>query len=77
MNCVVPGPVDTPILGQVADDVAAAKDYLVRMTPLARMGTPEEVAWWIVQLTEPEASWITGAVLHVDGGRSLGPPVAC
>ncbi len=77
VNCVVPGPVDTPILGQVADDVAAAKDYLVRMTPLARMGTPEEVAWWIVQLTEPEASWITGAVLHVDGGRSLGPPVAC
>ncbi len=77
VNCVVPGPVDTPILGQVADDVAAAKDYLVRMTPLARMGTPEEVAWWIVQLTEPEASWVTGAVLHVDGGRSLGPPVAC
>ena len=40
VNCVVPGPVDTPILGQVADDVAAAKDYLVRMTPLARMGHP-------------------------------------
>ncbi len=74
VNCVVPGPVDTPILHQVADDVEAAKAHLARMTPLGRMGTPEEVAWWVVQLTEPEASWVTGAVLHVDGGRALGPP---
>jgi NAD(P)-dependent dehydrogenase (short-subunit alcohol dehydrogenase family) len=74
VNCVVPGPVDTPILDQIADDVDAAKAHLVRMTPLGRMGTPDEVASWIVQLTEPEASWVTGAVLHVDGGRTLGPP---
>jgi NAD(P)-dependent dehydrogenase (short-subunit alcohol dehydrogenase family) len=74
VNCVVPGPVDTPILHQLADDVEAAKAHLVRMTPLGRMGTPDEVARWIVQLTEPEASWVTGAVLHVDGGRTLGPP---
>jgi NAD(P)-dependent dehydrogenase (short-subunit alcohol dehydrogenase family) len=74
VNCVVPGPVDTPILDQIADDVDAARAHLVRMTPLGRMGTPDEVASWIVQLTEPEASWVTGAVLHVDGGRTLGPP---
>jgi NAD(P)-dependent dehydrogenase (short-subunit alcohol dehydrogenase family) len=73
VNCVVPGPVDTPILSQVADDVQAAKEHLVRMTPLGRLGTPEDVASWIVQLSEPAASWLTGAVLHVDGGRSLGP----
>lgn len=74
VNCVVPGPVDTPILSQITDDIEAAKAYLVRMTPLGRMGTPEEVAWWIVALTEPEASWVTGAVFHIDGGRTLGPP---
>jgi NAD(P)-dependent dehydrogenase (short-subunit alcohol dehydrogenase family) len=74
VNCVVPGPVDTPILRQITDDVDAEKAHLVRMTPLGRMGTPDEVAWWIVQLTEPEASWVTGAVLHVDGGRTLRPP---
>jgi NAD(P)-dependent dehydrogenase (short-subunit alcohol dehydrogenase family) len=74
VNCVVPGPVDTPILHQLADDVEAAKAHLARMTPVGRMGTPDEVARWIVQLTEPEASWVTGAVLHVDGGRTLGPP---
>jgi meso-butanediol dehydrogenase / (S,S)-butanediol dehydrogenase / diacetyl reductase len=74
VNCVVPGPVDTPILRQIADDVEAAKAHLVRMTPLGRMGTPDEVAWWIVQLTELQASWVTGAVLHVDGGRTLSPP---
>jgi NAD(P)-dependent dehydrogenase (short-subunit alcohol dehydrogenase family) len=74
VNCVVPGPVDTPILSQITDDVEATKAYLVRMTPLGRIGAPEEVAWWIVALTEPEASWVTGAVLHIDGGRTLGPP---
>ncbi len=74
VNCVVPGPVDTPILGQVVDDLDAARAYLTRMTPLGRLGTPEEVAWWAVALTEREAAWVTGAVVHVDGGRSLGPP---
>jgi len=39
--------------------------------PLGRRGNPEEVASWIVKLAEPEAGWITGQVISVDGGLGI------
>jgi NAD(P)-dependent dehydrogenase (short-subunit alcohol dehydrogenase family) len=44
------------------------RDWQVAHTPLARIGRPEEVAWAITRLASPRASFITGAVLAVDGG---------
>jgi len=71
VNAVAPGPVDTPIHRTWADDLEAAYRQLTYEVPLGRMGTAEEVAWWIVQLAEANGSWVTGEVIHVDGGQTL------
>ena len=73
VNAIRPGPTDTPIHRAVSDPEARL-EWLGTQTPLGRVGRPEEIAWWIAALVEPEAEWITGAVIAVDGGRVLGPP---
>jgi NAD(P)-dependent dehydrogenase (short-subunit alcohol dehydrogenase family) len=74
VNCVAPGPVDTPIHATYSDDLAETYAYLSRRIPLNRMGTPEDVAVWIWSFCDPETSWATGNVVHVDGGQVLGLP---
>lgn len=64
VNCVAPGWVATA--SQTADEAHAA-----RHTPLARAGTPQEMAAAIAFLAMPGASYITGALLVVDGGNCL------
>jgi NAD(P)-dependent dehydrogenase (short-subunit alcohol dehydrogenase family) len=71
--CVRPGPVNTPIHRAVPDPAARLAE-LGRLVPLGRVGEPEEVAWWIAQLVDERAEWVTGTVVSVDGGRVLGPP---
>jgi len=73
VNAIRPGPTDTPI-HQAVPDPKARLDLLGRLTPLGRVGKPEEIAWWIAALIDPHAEWVTGAVIPVDGGRVLGPP---
>ena len=73
VNAIRPGPTETPIHLAVPDPEARLAQ-LGRLTPLGRVGRPEEIAWWIAALIEPEAEWVTGAVIAVDGGRVLGPP---
>ena len=68
---VAPGAIDTPIgahQGLTPERLAAVRNWQLAHTPLARIGRPEEVAWAIVQLAAPAASFITGVVLPVDGG---------
>ncbi|MEV0787164.1 SDR family oxidoreductase [Streptomyces sp. NPDC050423] len=67
---VAPGPVETPILENNAlDDRAVTTIHrLHELLPLARLGSAEEVAWWIVNFAEPLAAYTTGAILPVDGG---------
>lgn len=75
VNCVRPGPVDTPIhRGATAGDPEERLRALGRLVPLGRVGQPEEIARWIAHLVDPDAEWVTGAVVPVDGGRVLGPP---
>ena len=49
------------------------RDFIAHEFPAARLGRPEEVAYAVVMLASPKASWITGACLPVDGaqGRSI------
>jgi NAD(P)-dependent dehydrogenase (short-subunit alcohol dehydrogenase family) len=72
VNALAPGPVDTPIhLSWAGDDLAGAYERMKRELPLGRMGTAEELGKWIVWMASPETSWVTGAVIPVDGGQVL------
>ena len=69
-NVVSPGLVDTPMTQAMPEDVLAK---LVDKVPAARIGTPLDVANAVVFLGSEEASYITGQVITVCGGRSLAP----
>ena len=73
VNCIRPGPVDTPIHRAAVADPEARLRELGQLVPLGRVGQPEEIALWIGHLVEPESRWVTGAVFVIDGGRVLGP----
>lgn len=65
VNCIAPGVIDTDMNAALSDeDMAALKDE----TPLMRTGTPREVAAAALFLAGDDASFITGAVLNVNGG---------
>ncbi len=74
VNAVAPGPTQTPILersGLPADAIEASNAAMRAKMPLGELGQPEDVARWIVALAENPA-WLTGQVLSVDGGLSVG-----
>jgi len=71
VNALCPGIIDTPMLRQFADampDPAAAWAAYSTAQPLGRLGTPEECAEAALWLVSPEASFVTGVALPVDGG---------
>lgn len=69
VNCVCPGPIITGMTASISDE---HKDiYAKRRTALRRYGEPEEVAQITLSLCLPAASYITGAVIPVDGGLTI------
>jgi len=74
VNAVSPGPIETPMmtkLGMPADKLDDFKVSFAARIPTGRFGTPEEIANAVAFLGSAEASYITGANLVVDGGRSI------
>ncbi|PPK62217.1 SDR family oxidoreductase [Actinokineospora auranticolor] len=68
---VAPGAVETPIAdhqGLTQEQRREVRAWQIAHTPLGRVAAPEEVAWAITRLASPEASFVTGVVLPVDGG---------
>ncbi len=68
VNVVAPGYVDTEMTEALSDD---ARDAMLNAVPLGRPATTEDVAEAVLFLASPAASYITGHVLHVDGGLAM------
>jgi 3-oxoacyl-[acyl-carrier protein] reductase len=72
VNAICPGPGDTPMLAVfVGGDSEAHRAPFLSSIPLGRLCSPEDVANAMVFLASDEASFITGAVIEVDGGRCI------
>ena len=71
VNVVSPGPIATPIFGRTGLPQATVDEFIAGIktaVPMKRLGTPEEVGNAVLFLASPEASYITGVDLNVDGG---------
>jgi 3-oxoacyl-[acyl-carrier protein] reductase len=68
INIVSPGFVETAM---TTDQVAGRGEKLLAAIPVGRMGQPKDVAAAVVYLASDEASWVTGATLHVNGGMVM------
>ena len=75
INCVCPGNVDTDMIQQASVASGDAKGYLERAnarSPMKRMASPQEVATAILYLASPEAAFVNGSILSIDGGGVCG-----
>lgn len=69
VNAIAPGLIDTPILDQLSDD---RREALRGLQPTGRLGTPADIAAAVSYLADPRTGFITGHIMIVDGGKSLG-----
>jgi 3-oxoacyl-[acyl-carrier protein] reductase len=69
VNCIAPGFIDTDMTKSLGEQQTAA---LLQQIPLGRLGVPEDVAAAVVFLASPQAAYITGTTLHVNGGMYMG-----
>lgn len=69
VNCVCPGPIHTGMTAPIPDD--AKTKFARRRVPMRRYADPEEVAQITLSLVLPAASFITGAIIPVDGGLTV------
>lgn len=69
VNAVAPGYIDTRMTATLSEKV---KEALLAQIPLGRMGLPEDVAGAVAFLASPEASYVTGQIIHVNGGMYMG-----
>jgi 3-oxoacyl-[acyl-carrier protein] reductase len=68
VNCVAPGFIDTDMTKALSAEQHAA---LLTQIPLARLGAPEDIAHAVAYLAGPQASYVTGTTLHVNGGMYM------
>lgn len=68
---VAPGVTETSMLLSNLTPEQYEEKRKNRRIPLGRLAQPQEVAWWIVTATRPEASYVTGSEIRVDGGASI------
>ncbi|KPP87222.1 MAG: 3-oxoacyl-[acyl-carrier-protein] reductase [Rhodobacteraceae bacterium HLUCCA08] len=68
VNCVAPGFIATAMTDKLTEE---QKERINAQIPAARMGSPDEIAAAVLYLASPEAAYVTGATLHVNGGMAM------
>lgn len=68
VNCVAPGFIETSMTDALTDD---QKARILGKIPAGRMGRPDEIAAAVLYLSSPQAAYVTGATLHVNGGMAM------
>jgi 2-hydroxycyclohexanecarboxyl-CoA dehydrogenase len=68
VNCVCPGPTDTPLFHANPDKM---KDALIRAIPFRRLATPNDIAGAILYFAGPTSDYVTGQILSVSGGLTM------
>ncbi|MCC1494786.1 3-oxoacyl-[acyl-carrier-protein] reductase [Cognatishimia sp. F0-27] len=68
VNSIAPGFIETAMTDKLNDDQKAA---ILTQIPAGRMGTPAEIAAGVLYLASPEAGYVTGTTLHVNGGMAM------
>lgn len=84
VNCIAPGNIETPILEQTmvahlpqeerAETMRRIREYILSQQPLKRQGTTDDIAEAALYFAGDRSSYVTGAILPVDGGLVAGPP---
>jgi len=72
VNCIAPGFIDTPMSARALDTDAGRKSRVLARTPMGKLGEPADIAEAALFLSSARARYITGVVLPVDGGNSIG-----
>jgi NAD(P)-dependent dehydrogenase (short-subunit alcohol dehydrogenase family) len=72
VNAIAPGWIDTPMLRKALDNDESRKNKILSRTPLARFGQASDIGRAAVYLSSAAADFVTGVVLPVDGGASIG-----
>lgn len=68
VNCIAPGFIETAMTDKLTDD---QKGAILAQIPVGRMGAPGEIAAAAVYLASPEAAYVTGTTLHINGGMAM------
>lgn len=71
VNCICPGPTETPLFATVTAENPKLAESLKRVIPFGRLGQPEDIAPVVVFLTSDNAGYITGQTLSVSGGLTM------
>jgi len=68
VNAIAVGATETDALGPFLEAAEGLREKMVALTPMARLGTTEDIALAVLYLASPASSWVTGKVFDVDGG---------
>jgi 3-oxoacyl-[acyl-carrier protein] reductase len=68
VNCVAPGFIESPMTDVLTD---VQKSAILSTVPTGRLGAAAEIAGAVVYLASPEAAYVTGETLHVNGGMAM------
>jgi len=72
VNAIAPGWIETEMSRKALDNDPVRRDKILGRTPMQKLGKPADIGWAAVYLASPASSFLTGVILPVDGGVSIG-----